>query len=107
MFTTQSRRPSTSKRSAVPGFTSLTAHTRTSRVSRTSRTSRVSDTGTGHGIAVLDLLDHAAPEGGDERRQGQLLEHVVEEAEHDEALGFLRGHPAAGEVVELLVVDGA
>src|SRR6266511_422773 len=89
MCTTQSRWPSTSKRFAEPGSTSLTEHTRRSP------------------MAVLHLLDHAAPECADQRRDRQSLQHVVEEAQDDQAFGVLRPNAAALEVVELVLVDGA
>src|SRR5437588_1389525 len=95
MLTTQSRRPSTSKRAAVPGFTSATAQTRTS------------DTGPRDRVSVLDLLDHTAAQGGDERGDREPVEDVVEEAEHDEALRLFGGHATGRQVVELVVVDRA
>ena len=42
-----------------------------------------------------------------ERADGQLVEHLVEEAEHDQALGDLRRDAAALEVEALLGVDRA
>src|SRR5438094_661163 len=56
--------------------------------------------------AVLDLLDHGAAERTRERRDGQAVEHVVEEPEHDQSLRLRRRHAAALEVVELVLVDG-
>src|SRR5262245_46115968 len=95
MLTTQSVWPSASTRPFSPGAMSATAHTRTSGI------------GARHRIAVLDLLEDAAAQRPDERRQRELREHVVEETEHDEPLRLIGGHAAAREVVELLLVDGA
>src|SRR5947208_16512191 len=89
MRTTHSRWPSTSNRFAEPASTSFTEHTRRSPT------------------AVLDLLDHGAAERTRERRDGQAVEHVVEEAEHDQSLRLRRRHAAALEVIELILVDGA
>src|SRR5947208_5853356 len=88
MRTTHSRWPSTSNRFAEPASTSFTEHTRRSPT------------------AVLDLLDHGAAERTRERRDGQAIEHVVEEPEHDQSLRLRRRHAAALEVVELVLVDG-
>src|SRR5215467_1575166 len=88
MRTTHRRWPSTSNRFAEPASTSFTEHTRRS------------------ATAVLHLLDHAAAERADQRRDGQPVEHVVEEAEDDQPLGVLRTHPATLQVVELVLVDG-
>src|SRR6516165_7945953 len=95
MRTTHTPTPSTSKRACDPGFTSETEHTRTS------------GTGPRDRVAVFDLLDDAPAERRDERRQRQSLEHVVEEAEHDEPLRLGGRNTACREVVELVVVDGA
>src|SRR3954471_10410157 len=95
MLTTQRRWPSTSKRAAVPTATSSTEHTRASR------------TGPRDRVAVLELLDDAAAQRRHERTHRQSVEHVVEEPEHDEPLGFLGRDAAGGEVVQLLVVDRA
>src|SRR6186997_2757702 len=94
MFTTHRRWPSRSKRAAVPAATSSTAHTRTS------------GTGPRDRVAVFELLHHAAAQRRHQRAHRQAIEHVVEEAEDDEALGLLGRHPASGEIVELVLVDG-
>src|SRR5260370_16834849 len=89
MRTTHRRSPSTSKRLADPASTSLTEHTRSSP------------------MAVLHLLDHAAPERTDQRRDGQAVENIVEEPEHDQSLRLRRRHTTALAGIELALVHPA
>src|SRR5512142_3381795 len=91
MRTIESRWPSTSTRVAVPGAISSRLPTRTS--------------ATGDEPSHL-RVDRRA-ERLDERGHREPVEHVVEEAEHDEPLRVGRRHTASLEVVQLLLVDRA
>src|SRR5207244_7284857 len=63
--TTHIAAPPTTKRPALPGFTSPTAHTRTSA------------TGSRDRVAVLDLLDHRTAQRGDERSEERRVGNEV------------------------------
>src|SRR2546423_14346291 len=89
MRTTAIRWPSTSKRCALPGSMSSREHT------------RISATGAQPPDLLVDLGPQRLHEGG----YCEPVEHVIEEAEHDEPLRVGRRHTASLEVVELLVVD--
>src|SRR5579871_4792965 len=88
MRTSAMRCPSTSKRRAEPGATSSRPHKRIASPT-----------------TVLQLVDHGTPQTLGERADRQAVENVVEEPEHDQALGVVGGDAARLEVVELVVVD--
>src|SRR3954468_18742083 len=89
MRTTATFWPFTSNARAEPGARSSRAHTRMASPM----------------ASVLQLVDDRPPQAARERAYGQALEHVVEEPEHDQALGVLGRDAAALQVVELVVVD--
>src|SRR5207247_7876285 len=87
--------PSTAKQRAVPGARASRAQTRRGSPMTLTR------------VPVLQLVDHRATEPSRQRADREPLEHVVEEAEHDQPLGVVGRDAAALEVVELVVVDGS
>src|SRR5262245_62658089 len=104
MRTMARRRPSLSTRMAEPGATSPTLQTAIS--------------GTAAGLRLLHLVGAAAAagvelagDGGPDPlrggAEGQALDGVLEEAEHDQPLGHVGRHAPRLEVVELVRVDRA
>src|SRR4029079_5436217 len=94
MRTTATATPSITRRVAVPG-------------ARSSR-AIVSLATSGHlrqGALEVELGRDLAAQLGGQRTDGQLVEHLVEEAEHDEPLGDLGRDAAALEVEALVGVD--
>src|SRR5690349_3263318 len=90
MRTRAMRYPPTSKRRAAPGARSSRAHRRTASPT-----------------AALHLVDDRAAQPFRQRTDRETVEHVVEEPEHDQTLGFFGRNPARLEVVQLIVVDRA
>ena len=81
MRTTASVWPSTTNWRAAPGATSATAQTRWLGHARPPS------------VAALEALGDAGPQRGDHVGDGQLVEHLVEEAGHHQPLGHLGGTP--------------
>src|SRR6516164_7231857 len=88
MRTSAIRWPSTSKRRAESGARSSRAHSRTASPT-----------------TVFQFVDHSAAQSARERADRKTVEHVIEEAEHDEAFCLFGLDAARLQVVTLFLVD--
>src|SRR5437764_1069879 len=98
--TTARRWPSLSTRMDDPGATSLTLQTVISAMAQL----RLDFIGVA-ATAGVELAGHGGPEPLGAGPEGQPVDGVLEEAEHDEPLGDLGRDAPGGQVVELVGVD--